>query len=102
MSGGSFNYLCFSELPEILSRTDELEQIEQILIEKRYEDIAKDVHRLVEYCKSAKVRIGVLFEQLNSVLHDVEWYYSGDIGDESLKETLEKYRNRGANDGLQY
>ena len=102
MSGGIFNYLCFSELPEILSRTDELEQIEQILIEKRYEDIAKDVHRLVEYCKSAKVRIGVLFEQLNSVLHDVEWYESGDIGDESLKEALEKYRNRGANDGLQY
>ena len=98
MSGGSFNYLCFSELPEIMYRTDELEQIEQILIEKRYEDIAKDVHRLVEYCKSAKVRIGVLFEQLNSVLHDVEWYESGDIGDESLKEALEKYRNRGAND----
>ena len=98
MSGGSFDYLCFSELPEILSRTDELEQIEQILIEKGYEDIAKDVHRLVEYCKSAKVQIGVLFEQLNSVLHDVEWYERGDIGYESLKETLEKYRNEETND----
>lgn len=98
MSGGSFNYLCFSELPEIMCRTDELEQMEQILIEKGYEDIAKDVHRLVEYCKSAKVRIGVLFKQLNSVLHDVEWYESGDIGYESLKETLEKYRNGETND----
>lgn len=98
MSGGSFNYLCFSELPEIMCRTDELEQMEQTLIEKGYEDIAKDVHRLAEYCKSAKVRIGVLFEQLNSVLHDIEWYESGDIGDESLKETLEKYRNGGTND----
>lgn len=98
MSGGSFNYLCFSEFPEIMCRTDELEQMEQILIEKGYDDIAKDVHRLVEYCKSATVRIGVLFEQLNSVLHDVEWYESGDIGDQSLKETLEKYRNGEIND----
>ena len=98
MSGGSFNYLCFSEMPEIMRRTDEFEQMEQILIEKGYEDIAKDVRRLIEYCKSAEVRIGALFEQLNSVLHDVEWYESGDIGDESLKETLEKYRNGEIND----
>lgn len=92
MSGGSFDYFCFSEFPEIIGKTDEMEQMAQILIEKGYEDIAKDVYRLVEYCKSAEIRINALFEQLNPVFHDIEWYESGDIGNKSLEKTLENYR----------
>ena len=72
-----------------------MEEMEQNLIELGYIDIAKDVRRLIEYCKSAQIRIGVLFEQLENVFHDVEWYYSGDIGRETLIERLEQYRKGG-------
>ena len=95
MSGGSHNYLCYAETPDIIGRTADMEEMEQNLIELGYIDIAKDVRRLIEYCKSAQIRIGVLFEQLENVFHDVEWYHSGDIGRETLIERLEQYRKGG-------
>ena len=95
MSGGSHNYLCYVEMPDIIGRTADMEEMEQNLIELGYIDIAKDVRRLIEYCKSAQIRISVLFEQLENVFHDVEWYHSGDIGREILIERLEQYRKGG-------
>ena len=95
MSGGSHNYLCFANMPDIISRTTDMEEMEQSLIELGYTDIAKDVRRLIEYCKSAENRIGVLFEQLEDVFHDIEWYHSADIGEETLIKRLEKYRKGG-------
>lgn len=92
MSGGSHNYLCYAEMPDIIGRTADMEQMEQDLIELGYADIAKDVRRLIEYCKSAQIRIGVLFEQLEDVFHDVEWYHSADISKETLIKRLEAYR----------
>ena len=95
MSGGSFNYLCYAETHELLEhyRISDMEVMEQKLIAMGYVDIARDVRRLIEYCKSAENRISVLFEQLEGVFHDIEWNRSGDIGDENLIKTLERYRN---------
>ena len=95
MSGGSHNYLCYANMPDIISRTADMEEMEQSLIELGYTDIAKDVRRLIEYCKSAENRIGVLFEQLEDVFHDIEWYHSADIGEETLVKRLEQYRKGG-------
>jgi hypothetical protein len=94
MSGGSYNYLCYAEVTELLgySRQADLEEMEQTLLAMGYTDIAKDVRRLIEYCKSAENRISVLFEQLEDVFHDIEWHHSSDIGEETLIKTLEKYR----------
>lgn len=97
MSGGSHNYLYRAEADELLryGRIADLEEMEQFLIVEGYTDIAKDVRRLIEYCKSAEIRISVLFEQLEEVFHDIEWYDSSDIGRDSLFKTLEKYRKGG-------
>ena len=95
MSGGSHNYLCYSGFPDILSRTSDMESMEQSLLSLGYTDIAKDVRRLIEYCLSAENRISVLFEQLEDVFNAIEWYDSDDIGKESLIERLEKYRSAG-------
>jgi hypothetical protein len=95
MSGGSHNYLCWAQMPEVIGRTADMEQMEQILVQMGYTDIAKDVRRLIEYCKSAEIRIGVLFEQLEDVFHDIEWYHSADIGEETLIKRLEQYRKGG-------
>lgn len=95
MSGGSFNYLCYANMPDVLSRTKDMEEMEQYLIEMGYTDIAKDVRRLIEYCKSAENRITVLFEQLQGVFRAVEWKVSADIGEETLIKRLEEYRKGG-------
>lgn len=98
MSGGSHNYLCYAELTEIIGRTADMEDMEKILIAEGYIDIARDVRRLIEYCLSAENRICVLFEQLENVFHDIEWYHSADIGKETLIKSLEEYR-KGKGDG---
>lgn len=95
MSGGSFNYLCYAQMPDVLNRTADMEEMEEYLIKMGYADIAKDVRRLIEYCKSAEIRIGVLFDQLQGVFRAIEWKVSADIGEDDLIKKLEKYREGG-------
>ena len=92
MSGGSLNYLCYKSPEELFHYIDEMEKVETELIKRDALDIAKDVRRLIEYVKTAENRIGVLSEQLQNVFHAVEWWGSGDIGDDSLAKALENYR----------
>ncbi len=92
MSGGSLNYLYVREPGDLFFRIEELEKVERELIHCEYPDIAKDVRRLIEYVQTAENRIGILAAQLRDVFKAVEWNCSGDIGDKTLKEELEKYR----------
>ena len=82
-------------MPDVIGRTNDMEDIESVLINLGYTDIAKDMRRLIEYCKSAENRISILFEQLNGVIHDIEWFESGDISESTLIESLENYRVAG-------
>ena len=94
MSGGSLNYLCYAETPEIMSRVSDMESVENTLLSMKYNDIAKDVRRLIEYCNMAHNRIEVLREQLYDVFHAVEWYDSADYSTDSLVKVLEEYRTK--------
>lgn len=95
MSGGSYNYLCYKEPEELLCKhnTDYLEEMCELLIKLGYDDVARDMQRLIEYCKTAYNRIDVLREQLKDVMHAIEWYESGDYGLDTLRKSIEKYRN---------
>lgn len=99
MSGGSFGYLCYKDVNELMepSSISDLEIMVQHLQLYGYEDIARDTQRLIEYIRSASIRIEVLSENLNGVFHAVEWYESADTGRETMIAELEKYRNGGAN-----
>ena len=92
MSGGSLDYLYCKEPEELFIHTGEIEEVEDILLRYGYTDIARDVRRLIEYIKSAYVRIDVLSEQLKDVFHAVEWRESCDYGDDDLIKHLELYR----------
>ena len=99
LSGGSFGYLCYKDVNELMepSSISNLEIMVQHLQLYGYEDIARDTQRLIEYIRSASIRIEVLSENLNGVFHAVEWHESGDIRRETMIAELEKYRNGGAN-----
>ncbi len=97
MSGGSYNYLFTKEPAELLQyyNIEYIEEMADRLMQSGYKDVAKDMQRLAEYCKSANLRISVLSEELSDVMHAIEWRVSGDSGEDSIKNAVEKYRNRG-------
>jgi len=94
MSGGSYDYLYCKECDELFTYSSirTLEEMESRFLELGYEDVAKDFRRLIEYIKSANNRVEVLGGQLNEMMHDIEWYDSGDIGADTLAKKVEKYR----------
>ena len=95
MSGGSWSYLYSKEVDELMqySNIELLEEMADYLNLNGYEDVAKDTRRLVEYIKSAKIRVETLFEMLSPVFKAVEWYDSADCGKNSLDKAIEEYRN---------
>lgn len=95
MSGGSWNYLYAEEISDLMKYRDIelLEKMADYLNQNGYEDVAKDVRRLVEYIKSARIRIETLHEMLSPVFKAVEWYDSSDCGKDSVSRAIEDYRN---------
>lgn len=95
MSGGSWNYLYSKDIDDLMqySNIELLEEMADYLNQNGYEDIAKDTRRLVEYIKSAKIRVETLFEMLSPVFKAVEWYCSADWGKGSVDKAIEEYRN---------
>ena len=95
MSGGSWNYLYLKEIDDLMQRSniETLEEMADYLNQNGYEDVAKDTRRLVEYIRSAKIRVETLFEMLSPVFKAVEWYYSADWGKYKVDEAIEEYRN---------
>ena len=94
MSGGSLGYLSYKEPCELFNYISEIEEVEAFLLNRGELDIAKDVRRLIEYLRSAENRIGVLKDRLEDVFHAVEWYMSGDTGEDSLNRELNLYRDK--------
>lgn len=95
MSGGSWNYLFCKDIDELMngSSTELLQDMVDRLNSAGFKDVAKDTQRLVEYIKSASIRIETLFEALSPVFKAVEWFDSGDWGEETLNNEILKYRD---------
>lgn len=98
MSGGSYNYLCFEQFPELIERTEDMNEIQLRLRQLGAHDIADDVDELIKYCREAHEKIEPLFEKLSGVFHAIEWLDSGDIGKDGVKEEFKRYRNEKRND----
>lgn len=94
MSGGSLNYLCYKEVNQLFDHVDDMEKVEATLLAEGYEDIARDVRRLIEYVKTAENRISVLRDKLEDVFHAVEWYDSADYSRATMLAIFDKYREK--------
>lgn len=77
----------------LIGNIELLEEMADYLNQNGYEDVAKDTRRLVEYIKSAKIRVETLFEMLSPVFKAVEWYCSADWGKDRVDKAIEEYRN---------
>lgn len=95
MSGGSFNYLCFKSVNELLVYSEDLKDMTDSLKEYGYSDIAEDVKKFILKINEINKIIAETEkhrETLEDVFHTVEWHESGDYSKETMIEVLEKYR----------
>lgn len=95
MSGGSWNYLYCKDIDELMngSSTELLQDMADRLNSAGFGDVAQDTQRLVEYIRSASIRIETLFEALSPVFKAVEWFDSADWGKDRVDKAIEEYRN---------
>ena len=95
MSGGSWNYLYAKDIEDLMQygNIETLEEMADYLNQSGYEDVAKDTRRLVEYIKSAKIRVETLFEMLRPVFKAIEWYCNADYDKDRVEKAIEEYRN---------
>ena len=95
MSGGSYNYLCYKDSSQLLSgeADEDLQEMADSLTELKYaEDAAKETQDLLLIIKQSRDRIEASRKRLEAIWHSLEWWMSGDSGENEFKEELEKYR----------
>jgi len=94
MSGGSYDQLCYKECDQIFSMESQLQQMADRLAKLGYaDDAAKETMELLLEARQAKNRIQTRINRLHSIWWAVEWWASGDVGEEDVKIALAKYRN---------
>ncbi len=93
MSGGSYNYLCWKEARDLFESTTELEQMSERLATLGWaSDAAAETDELILIIRAATNRVDARIKRLSPVWHAVEWWDSGDSGEDHLREELSKYR----------
>jgi len=94
MSGGSYNYLCYQEFPDIFLKQSDLRDMADRLTELGYKDAAKETEKLMLDIDAIELRIEAKIERLQNVWHAVEWKDSGDSGIEQVEKAINEYRNQ--------
>lgn len=93
MSGGSYDYLCYKDPDQLMSCTDQLQSISDRLAGLGYApDAAAEVQELLLTIRQYDNRISSMMNRLTDVMRSVEWWDSGDCGEDAVKKSLEKYR----------
>lgn len=97
MSGGSFNYLCYADAGELLSRSEDLASMASELRALGYD--ARDVAERTESLLKLRQHIADEVEALSSVWHAVEWWCSADWSREQVFIAIGEYRERQKRSG---
>jgi uncharacterized protein YPO0396 len=93
MSGGSYEYICFADAEDLMSKTREIQEMSDRLAGLGYApDAAKETQELLLTVRQYSNRINAMRERLQSVWRAVEWWDSCDSGEDELKKALDDYR----------
>lgn len=92
MSGGTFNYVCFSaeSASEIFSKLDDLKALEQYCRELNNHDAADEILPYIEWLETIQRRVAVKGKRLANLLRAVEWVASGDSSPGAIDIALEQ------------
>lgn len=96
MSGGSYNYLCHKDSSQLLSgeADEDLQEMADSLAELKYaNDAAQETQDLLLTIRQSRNRIESSRKRLEAIWHSLEWWISGDSGEDEFKKSLERYRN---------
>lgn len=94
MSGGSYNYLCFADGSDVLTKLGDLQSMADRLDEVCPE-AAGETRALFAGPKSLRAELEERLKRLTDLWYAVEWRDSGDWGDAQLAEAVEKFRTQG-------
>lgn len=88
MSGGSYNYLFTRNNIEDLTDEDKehLKDAKKILEENDHKSSAFRVGQIIQSMETIQTNM----EKLGGILKEVEWYRSGDIGEETMNERIKE------------
>lgn len=94
MSGGSYDYLFAKDCDlGLLDAEHHIQRMAERLAGLGYaEDAARETEELLLLIRQAKVRIQTRADRLSGVWKAVEWWDSGDSGEENVMNELERYR----------
>lgn len=93
MSGGSYEYVCFAGADELLQKTGEIQRMADRLAGLGYAtDAARETQELLLTIRQYENRINAMQGRLSGVWRAVEWWDSGDTGEERLHDALAEYR----------
>lgn len=97
MSGGSYGYLYRDqELGDLLGRQDDLRRMADRLAGLGdAADAAAETEELLVMLRQWQIRAEVRARRLADVWHAIEWWDSGDSGENRVREALAAYREAG-------
>ncbi len=88
MSGGSYNYLCFHSRGLDFHRGDIGAMAERLEGLGYAFEVTADTRKVLALLDEAEV----VAKRLEDVWHDVEWWDSGDCGEERVRKTVAEYQ----------
>ena len=93
MSGGSYNYLCYTDGDTIWNNIGNLSDMSARLAGLGYaDDAARETEELLVMMRQARNRIETRIKRLSDVWRAVEWWDSGDSGEDHVRLALARYR----------
>lgn len=93
MSGGSYDYLFTKEPDDLFAYSGELERMAERLSGLDYAaDAAADAYDLLAILRTQTVRVEAAQRRLAGVFQAIEWWDSGDSGEDHVREALAEYR----------
>lgn len=93
MSGGSYSYICYAEVSELLDKRDRIQEMVDRLSGLGYaQDAARESMELLLTLRQFETRIDAMHSRLSDVWKAIEWWDSSDSSENDVKEALKKYR----------
>ena len=92
MSGGSYNYLCYKDGPDLMNAQADLGDMAKRLAGLEHgKAAAHATEQLLAFIEYVNIQLSVRQKLLQNVWHAVEWRDSGDYADDQLDKALQRW-----------